>query len=59
MGARFVVLGETEAECADGLAELCEQLGAVPTTRPCQATGGRWIARAVPKTKAPVEEGRG
>lgn len=59
MALRFAVQADSEAECAEGLRQLCT-LGLVPAMRPTLLTDNRWMARAVPDTtKAPADEGRG
>lgn len=60
MAKRFAVQADTEQECADGLRQLLA-LGLVPAMLPKLLTDGRWMARAIPDTKAPADEddGRG
>jgi hypothetical protein len=55
MGISYMVRGGTEAECQRELDRLCRLLGAVPTTRPSDALGRGWVARAVPTPKAPAD----
>ncbi|MER7806151.1 hypothetical protein [Streptomyces sp900116325] len=60
MALVFTVQADSPEECAAQLSRLCAVLGLSPSLRPTCSTGtGRWIARAVPKAKAPAEEGRG
>jgi len=58
MGVSFGVAADTAQECAEGLAllGLLRQLGVevTVTLQPAQVGGHRWIARAVPMTKAPA-----
>lgn len=57
MALRFAIQADTEAECARGLAELCERLELRPAMMPRLLTDDRWMARAVPgKAKAPSED---
>ena len=59
-GVVYMVRGRTRAVCQRELDRICQLLGAVTVTRPTDGTGRGWVARAVPKTKAPAEEdGRG
>ncbi|MEW2415308.1 hypothetical protein AB0953_16555 [Streptomyces sp. NPDC046866] len=60
MGVRFGVMGDTERECAEGLA-LLAGLGVrlVVTQPPVLLAGDRWIARAVHMPAAPTGEGQG
>jgi hypothetical protein len=55
MALRFAVQADTRQECARGLEELCERLGLQPAMRPTLLTDNRWMARAVPTTKAPPD----
>ncbi|MFF4791859.1 hypothetical protein ACFY2M_19320 [Streptomyces sp. NPDC001276] len=60
MALRFTVQADTQQECAQGLKELCARLGLEPAMPPQQMIGNGWMARAVPKQKAPTaESGRG
>lgn len=59
VGIRYVVLADTEQECAAGFVELCTMMRATAVQAPAQLAGARWIARAVPDTEAPAEDGRG
>ncbi|MFB7736189.1 hypothetical protein ACFC08_17750 [Streptomyces sp. NPDC056112] len=60
MALRFAVQADTQQECAQGLKELCAGLGLVPAMLPQLLSDDRWMARAVPKQKAPTaESGRG
>ncbi|MFE4420418.1 hypothetical protein [Streptomyces sp. NPDC056817] len=60
MALRFAVQADTQQECAQGLKELCASLSLVPSMPPRQMIGNGWMARAVPKQKAPTaESGRG
>ncbi|MGW4825472.1 hypothetical protein ACWEP4_43015 [Streptomyces sp. NPDC004227] len=60
MALRFAVQADTQQECAQGLRELCARLSLVTAMQPQQMIGNGWMARAVPKTKAPTaESGRG
>lgn len=58
MAIRVGVQADTEDECAEGLALLVDA-GFMPVMMPKYLTDGRWMARAVPATKAPVREDRG
>lgn len=60
MAIRFTVQGDDERECAEGLA-LLQSLGLQPSMLPRLLTDNRWMARAVPTTKAPTvtDDGRG
>lgn len=59
MALRFTVQGDDEAETAEGY-QLLLSLGLAPRMSPKCLTDGRWMARAVPDTKAPAErDGRG
>ena len=58
-GVVYMVRGKTRAVCQRELDRICQLLGAQPTLRPTAGTGRGWVARAVPKTKAPVREDRG
>ena len=56
----FTVQADSPEECAAQLALLCSVLGLSPLLRPTQSAGtDRWLARAVPTTKAPDREVRG
>ena len=57
MALRFAVQADSEQECAEGL-RLLQQLGLQTAMQPRQLTDDRWLARAVPTTKAPAD-GRG
>lgn len=59
MSVRFAVQASTERECRQALELLCGQLGLVPVLLPRLLTDDRWMARAVPVTKAPTAEGGG
>ncbi|WP_200308220.1 hypothetical protein [Streptomyces adelaidensis] len=48
MAIRYGIQADSEAECAQALTELCEQLGLVPRMLPKLLTDNRWMARAVP-----------
>ncbi|WP_143659042.1 hypothetical protein [Streptomyces sp. SA15] len=52
------VQADTEQECAAGL-RLLEQLGLQPAMLPRLLSDNRWMARAVPATKARTEDGDG
>ncbi|MFF3620045.1 hypothetical protein [Streptomyces sp. NPDC002467] len=58
MGVSFGIAADTAQECAEGLAllGLLQQHGVkvTVTLEPAQVGGSRWIARAVPTTKAPA-----
>jgi hypothetical protein len=58
MAIRVGVQADSEEECAEGLA-LLVNAGFVPVMMPKYLTDGRWMARAVPMTKAPILEDRG
>lgn len=58
MALRYTVQGDSERETAAGLALLVEA-GLQPAMPPRQLTDDRWMARAVPKTKARTEDGPG
>lgn len=58
MALRFTVQGDDEAETVEGY-QLLLALGMEPRMEPKLLTDGRWMARAVPTTKAPVREDRG
>ncbi|MER6350633.1 hypothetical protein ABT186_01955 [Streptomyces sp. NPDC001634] len=59
MALRFTVQGDDEAETTAGF-HLLLSLGLETLMPPRMLTDDRWMARAVPKTKAPAEEsGRG
>jgi hypothetical protein len=58
MTLRFTVQGDDEAETAAGL-ELLLTLGLRELMPPRELTDQRWMARAIPDTRAPAEEGRG
>lgn len=54
------VHGDSEAEVAAAVRELCELAGLTPSSAPhCWAGSDRWIARATATTKAPARDGRG
>ncbi|MEU7066909.1 hypothetical protein [Streptomyces sp. NPDC046161] len=59
MTFRFGVLADSAEACAEGLALLSRlaELGVVVQVvhAPARLTGDRWIARAVPTTKAPAD----
>lgn len=55
MALRFTVQGDDEAETAEGY-RLLLSLGLMPRMEPKCLTDGRWMARAVPATKAPAVE---
>ncbi|MFE7233931.1 hypothetical protein ACFVAF_25340 [Streptomyces sp. NPDC057596] len=56
----YMVRGKTQAICQRELDRMCERLDARPVTLPNSTTGHDWVARAVPKQKAPTaESGRG
>ena len=58
MALRFTVQGDTKQETAAGL-QLLLTLGLRELMPPRELTDDRWMARAVPMTKAPVREDRG
>jgi hypothetical protein len=60
MAIRASIQADTEDECFEGLAQLVDA-GFMPTMMPRYMTDGRWLARAVPMTKAPAvtDDGRG
>lgn len=60
MAIRASIQADTEDECVEGLAQLVDA-GFMPTMMPRYMTDGRWMARAVPTTKAPTvsDDGRG
>ncbi|HEY6114637.1 MAG TPA: hypothetical protein VI172_01650 [Candidatus Dormibacteraeota bacterium] len=47
MAIRIGVQADSRDECIEALAQLVEK-GFVPIMLPCQITGNRWMARAVP-----------
>jgi hypothetical protein len=53
----FMVRADSRAACQAELDRLCELLGARPTLLPNSGVGRGWVARAVPKTKAPDADG--
>ena len=55
MAMRFAVQADTEQECAAGL-RMLEELGLRPAMTPKLLTDNRWMARAVPLMRAPVED---
>ncbi|MFH8531529.1 hypothetical protein ACH4GE_24300 [Streptomyces tendae] len=60
MAIRVSVQAATEDECVEGLAQLVDA-GFQPVMMPRYMTDGRWMARAVPTTRAPAvtDDGRG
>lgn len=54
MGVSFGIAADTAQECADGLALLQQAVEVTVTLEPAQVGGHRWVARAVPMTKAPA-----
>jgi hypothetical protein len=60
MALRFTVQGDDEQETAEGW-QLLLDAGLAPAMPPRQLTDQRWMARAVPATKAPTgdDPGRG
>ncbi|MFD7465119.1 hypothetical protein [Streptomyces tendae] len=60
MTIRVSVQAATEDECVEGLAQLVDA-GFQPVMMPRYLTDGRWMARAVPTTRAPAvaDDGRG
>lgn len=55
----YMVRGRTRAICQRELDRICQLLDARPTMRPTDGVGRGWVARAVPTTKTPAEDGRG
>jgi hypothetical protein len=53
MALRFTVQGDDEQETAEGW-QLLLDAGLAPAMPPRQLTDQRWMARAVPATKAPA-----
>lgn len=58
MAIRVGVQADSEDECVEGLALLVDA-GFVPVMLPKFLTDGRWMARAVPATKARTDDGPG
>ena len=56
MALRFTVQGDTKQETAAGL-QLLVDAGLEKAMPPRQLTDDRWMARAVPKPKAPADAG--
>ena len=55
MAIRYAVQADTRDECVEGLEQLV-QLDLVPVMLPVQVGGDRWMARAVPRPPARVED---
>jgi hypothetical protein len=49
----YMVRSRTREGCERELDRLCRLLGAVPTTRPTDAAGRGWVARATPAPASP------
>lgn len=56
----YMVQADSREECNAELARLCAAFDLRPLLPPTRSTGtDRWLARAVPTTKAPDHEARG
>ena len=55
MAIRVSVQADSEDECVEGLAQLVDA-GYQPVMLPRLLTDNRWMARAVPTAKAPVDD---
>ncbi len=61
MAVRYGIQADTQRECQQALELLCQQLGLEPALPPRLLSDDRWMARAVPTTRAPTasDGGRG
>ena len=56
----YMVQADSQEECATELARMCSAFDLQPLLPPTRSAGTeRWLARAMPTTKAPDREVRG
>ncbi|WP_369211331.1 hypothetical protein [Streptomyces flavofungini] len=59
MAVRYGVQADSERECQQALELLCQLLGLEPVLPPRLLSDDRWMARAVPTSRAPAADGGG